>query len=158
MPAAPSGAREGIVIATGVLTLAVAFAWRQWVERRGREGDLGQADEDYFARKDRRRFAGTAILGLIGVGMIVGSLIDHRASKAAGQTFVWIWFGVVALVCISIVLALLDWLACRDYAVRHRDALLHERRVLLEEGLRRRPAVPDRRDGANGISGDEGPR
>jgi uncharacterized membrane protein (Fun14 family) len=135
MPPPTSGSREGLILATGVLILSSIFAWRQWVERVRREEELSVADREYFKRKDRRRFLGTSILALIGIGMAVGSLIDYRASKVAGQRFVAIWVGVAVLVCVSLVLAMIDWVANRDYALRHRRELAEARRALFEKSL-----------------------
>jgi hypothetical protein len=135
MPPATSGAKEGLILATGVLILSAIFAWRQWVERHRREPELSVADADYFARKDRRRFLGTAILALIGIGMVIGSLIDFRASKAAGRLFLAVWVGVSLLVCVSLVFAMIDWVANRDYALRHRRELAEARRALFAKGL-----------------------
>lgn len=150
MPAITSGAREGLVIATGVLLVSAVFAWRQWVERMNRASGLSEADRDYFRRKDRRRLLGTTILGVIGVGMFVGSLIDFRANKAAGQRFVVIWIGVALLVCISLILALIDWVATRDFAIRHRRELAEARRVLFDQELRLRSLGPHATGGPNG--------
>ncbi len=154
MPSVTSGAREGLVIASGVLLVTAIFAWRQWVERVRREEDLSEADQDHFRRKDWRRFFGTTILGLIGVGMVVGSLLDFRASKAAGQRFLAVWVGIAVLVCVSLVLAMIDWTATRDYALRHRRELAEVRRALFDEEVRLRDAARNETRGSNGASCD----
>lgn len=138
MAAVSSGIREGITIGSAVLVLAVGLAWRQRAERRGREGGLSEADQAYFAGKDRRRFLGTSLLVLIGVGMVVGCLIDARASRASRQAFVLVWSAVLGLVCVSVVLACLDWAANLRYAGRHRRELAAARLTMIEEELRLR--------------------
>src|SRR4051812_11269819 len=109
MPAAWTEAALGMGIAGALLALAAAFAWRQWVERAGRDVE-GLSDEDarYFAGKDRRRFLGAALLAMMAVGMSAGLAINPRANRRSGELFVWIWAGVMALVCVSTVLAMRD--------------------------------------------------
>lgn len=142
MPVPNSGAREGLAIAAGVLALSALLAWRQWRERQSRddEEDLSAEDALYFARRDYRRWVGTTILALIGAGMFGGSLLDPRANRIA---FLAIWLGVGGLVCVSLVLAMIDWSANRGYALRHRKLLIQERRAMIEEEIRRRLARPD---------------
>lgn len=151
MPAASTAARVGLPIAAGVLALAAVFAWRQWVERRTRQDDLSEEDRAYFARKDVRRLLGTTILVLIASGMFVGLSIDPGANRAAGQAFVWVWFGVAVLLCVSLVVALIDWTANLGYARRQRKGLIEARRAILEEEIRLRAAP------RNGQAGPRGP-
>lgn len=141
MPAAvapQSGSVEGLAIGAGVLVLSALFAWRGRVERSRRDDTLNEVDRSYFAHKDRRRAVGTALLSLIGAGMIAGSRIDYRASRAAGRWFLAVWLGVGVLLIASLVLAMADWVANRRYALRLRRALLEERRSLVADELRRR--------------------
>lgn len=121
-------------MAAGVLAVAAFFSWRQFVERSSRDDDLSGEDADYYARRDFRRLLGTSTLGLIGVGMLAGSLIAPRSHPIA---FVSVWLVVGLLVCVSLVLALIDMMANHRYAKRHLRLLLDERRSLVQEELRR---------------------
>ena len=132
-----SGSWEGLAIAAGVLALTVIFVWKQWVERRDRETNLSSDDARYYRRKDIRRFFGTSILGLIGIGMVAGSLLNPKTQKLP---FLWVWLGVGALVLLSILLAFLDWFANFLFAARHRRLLIEERLGLIEEEFRQRAA------------------
>jgi cobalamin biosynthesis protein CobD/CbiB len=136
MPTSP-GAREGLIMAAGVLVVTAVLAWRQWAERRSRDLDLSIEDERYYSRRDVRRLLGTTTLALIGFGMLVGSLIEPRKHPVA---FLSVWLVVGVLVLVSLALAMLDIFANQAYAQRHRRILIEERRTLLEEELRRHVA------------------
>ncbi len=140
MPDPRSGVKEGLVLAFVVMTLAAVFAWRQWVERSRRDENLSDEDRDYCLRRDRRRVLGTSCLLLLSAAMIAGCLIDHRASKATARVFLALWLAVALLIGVSLVLAMIDWSANRAFALRHRRALLAERRALLDDEIRRRAA------------------
>jgi len=141
MPAASSGMTEGLTITSGVLVLAIVFAWRQWVERRDRVPDLSDDDQRYFSSRDVRRSWGTGLLVLIAAGMFLGLSINPKANRAAGQQFVWVWVGVLVLLCVALVMALLDWQANLTYARRHRREILEARRALIEEEQRLRAST-----------------
>ena len=139
MAAADPGAREGIVVAVGVLVLSAVFAWRQWAERRVRDETLSEEDADYFGRRDSRRWAGTGCLALTGAGMLAGSLIEP--TKPNRWAFLGVWLAVLLLVGASLVLAMLDWGANRRYALRVRKLLAEERRAILADEVRRQIAA-----------------
>jgi hypothetical protein len=141
---------EGLVLASAILVLAGAFAWRQWVERSRRADILSGADRDYYRHRDRRRVLGTTCLVLIASAMIAGSLIDYRASRTSARIFLAIWLGVAVLIGVSLILAMADWMANRAFALRHRRALLAERRALLDDELRRRSAPSNGRGSSLG--------
>ena len=133
MSAMTSGAREGLVMAAGVLAVTAYFSWRQVAERGSRGENLSVEDAEYYARRDWRRLLGTSGLGLMGLGILVGSLIPPRAHPIA---FVCVWLGVGLLVVTSLILALFDIRANRRYADRHHRLLMEERRSLLQQELR----------------------
>jgi hypothetical protein len=148
MPAAFSGAREGLAIGLGVVALAGFFAWRQWVETRTRDNELSVDDARYFKHKDIRRSLGTSVLGLIGIGMIVGSLINPKIQK---MPFLWVWLIVGVLVLLSILLALVDWFANFAYAARHRRLLIEERLKLIENEYKNRAAAKNGHGGSSAV-------
>ena len=145
MPATFSGSKEGLAIAAGVLALTMIFAWKQWGEWRDREADLSHDDTRYYRHKNIRRALGISILGWIGIGMIVGSLLDPKTEKL---TFLWVWLGVGVLVLLSILLAFLDWFANFSFAARHRRLLIEERLKLIEEEYRQKAARSNGHSGA----------
>jgi hypothetical protein len=122
---------ETTLIALGLLALAAFFGYRQWVEIRAREQDLDAPDRDYFARKDRRRLAGSAIMAVMSTLMLVSARVDARKSPAHGRLWGWLWLLVLVLVIALLVLAFFDWRANTRYAIRHRRALLDEQRDYL---------------------------
>ncbi len=150
MPSAQTGTTVGLAIAAAVLALACFFLYRQWVEIRKRETDLTEADRVYFTRKDSRRLLGSILMMLVSVGMTAGVIVNPYRNRASGRLFGYIWLGVASLVCMLMVLAMIDWLANRDYALRHRRELINERKAILEAELRHRALARERRNGTNG--------
>jgi membrane protein implicated in regulation of membrane protease activity len=145
MPLAASGTRESLVLSAALVAIAAYFAVRQWRERRGRPTKLDAADARHFARQDWRRGLGSAVMTLIAIGLVVGTRLDPRAGRLERRLFLAVWLGVIALLSLLLVLAMLDWLAIRDYARRHRDALADERYAALVEERRKRLAAKDGR-------------
>lgn len=134
MPAGSATAREGLIMAVGVLAITSYFSWRQFVDRATRDDELTGEDMDYYSRRDSRRILGISTLGLIGIGMLAGSLIVPRVHPIA---FVSVWLIVGLLVCVSLILALLDMMANHRYAKRHLHLLSDERKTLLQEEMQR---------------------
>ena len=149
-----TGLMQGFILASLVAVLAGVFAYRQWVERSNRETDLSEADLDHFTRKDRRRLLGSAVLALIAVGMFVGLMLlsQARGNRLMARMSGYVWIGVCVLLCVSLILAMLDWVANRVYAVRHGRALAEERRAFFEEQIRQRSAARNGRAGPTELS------
>ena len=55
MPAGSATAREGLIMAVGVLAITSYFSWRQFVDRATRDDELTGEDTDYYSRRDSRR-------------------------------------------------------------------------------------------------------
>ena len=138
MKAADLGRNEGLALAVGVVAVAAYFAVRQWLDRRRRDPGLSPEDADHYARQDVRRWAGSVIMALLAVGLVVGTRIDIRAGRPQRQLFSAVWLAEVVLLLVLPALALADWLATRRYARRHREALADERARVLEDYRRRR--------------------
>jgi hypothetical protein len=130
MPLAFHGSREGLLLSLGLLALAAFFAVRQRAEKLARADDLSGEDARYFARKDKRRYSNSAVMGLIAVGIAAGTLIDPRESHVHRRVFAGIWLAVLSLVLVLVAMAIVDAFATYAYAVRHRQALADERLVL----------------------------
>jgi hypothetical protein len=155
MPIAVAGATESLILAAGVLAVAAYFAWRQWVERRRRGTQATRDDAIHFIRQDARRFLGSVLMALVAVGLCVGTRIDVRAGPSQRLLFSATWLGVIALVGLLLILAMLDWLATRAYARRHRRALLAERLAVIEQERRRLAGRRDGRGEPDAASGED---
>ncbi len=160
MPFAVAGASEAVVIAVVLVVLALIFAVRQWSARRTRDGEeLSEADAHYLARQDVRRWLGSALMMIIAAGMIAGTRIDPRVSRTNLRLFAAIWIGICVLVCLLMLLAVIDWFAIRQYALRHRRALADQRREAIEAERRRWATLHAENSsppGSNGRSSSDG--
>lgn len=146
LKAAPNtAATETLIAAAVVLTLAVLFGARQWLDRRRRDHqtDLTEDDARHLASRDWRRWGVAAILGLIGLLMIASTRIDVRRGPDAARLWGWTWLGVLALTVVLLVLALIDWRATAADARRQVRALAEEHRALLTDAIRYRDSQRD---------------
>ena len=148
MPLA-AGAREGLILGAFLIALSTYFAVRQWKERRDRDEDISDDDRRYFDGKDRRRFANSAVMALIAVGIMVLGWTDPRRPRPVKLAFAGVLVGVSLLVLVLIILAVIDWFATAAYAARHRKKLAEERLAVLEEEVKRLAIL---RGGPNGRS------
>jgi len=154
MPPAASATTASLVLTAVLLVLAAYFALRQWRDHRHRDPDLSEADADYFARQDVRRWLGSVVMVLLAAGIGFGTRINPRANPAARRLFGWVWMGVIVLLLIWLILALLDWRAITAYARRHRQALAHERFAAFEEERRKQAARGNGRGNPDGPISD----
>jgi H+/gluconate symporter-like permease len=135
-PALPS-----IILAVVVLAIAGLLAAWQWADHQKRSDEHAEAEADYFARQDVRRFLGAFLMALVAIGIIVGSRIDHRVAAGQHRLFASVWIVVLLLLVVLLILAGSDWLATIGYARRQRKAIADERRALFGSE-RSHPAVP----------------
>jgi hypothetical protein len=145
-------ATASLVLSSFVLLVAALLAWREWVDRRDRALELSPEDARHFGHQDRRRTLGILVLVALAVGLVVGSRIPHKLGNQTNPEFLGIWFGVFLLISLLLFLAMIDWLALRIFARRHRSQILRERIEILKEEARRRKAL-----GSNGNGHHEGP-
>ncbi len=122
------------------LLLIVAAWWlvrlhvEGWRELHRRARDMAPEEYDFRRRQLRRRTQTSALLGLIGLGMLIGRLlIVWRAPPTAILAY---WAGIVLLVLWLGLLAVADMVATRLYFTRLRRDYLVER-ARLEAELRR---------------------
>jgi hypothetical protein len=142
-------ATASLVLSTIILLIAALLGWREWRDRRDRAPDLSPEDARYFAYQNARRSLGIVVLVLLAVGLVVGSRVPTRVDNKTNPQFLGIWLGVFLLIFVLLALAMVDWVALRLFARRHRHELLRERIEIIQEEKRRREALRD--DGnANG--------
>ena len=141
-----------LVLSSFILLVAGLLGWREWVDRRDRAVELSPQDARHFGHQDRRRVLGLVVLVALAVGLVVGSRAPHKLGNQTNPQFLGIWFGVFLLISLLLVLAMVDWLALRVFARRHRSQILRERSEILKEEARRRKAL-----GSNGNGHHEGP-
>jgi uncharacterized membrane protein len=135
MPFADDLGATSLMTSLGVTLIAVFLGLRQWYERQAREPVLSSDDRGYFARQDLRRACGVVVLVIIAVGLSVGARVPHKMGGKVNLLFVEIWLVVFILILVLLSLALVDWIATRDYARRHRRAIARERIEMLRETL-----------------------
>jgi hypothetical protein len=106
------------------------------------QADAAAADYDYRYRQCRRRLQASSLLGLVGVALFVGQLIDFRKNPSF---FVFFWCAVALLVLWIVLLALAD-----VFATRMRNLRLSQERLIENAKLqaRIRKAKERLRDGA----------
>jgi hypothetical protein len=175
--AAPNGlASTSLMLSIAIATVAVLLGWRQWWEHRERAGSLSDADRRHFLRQDLRRTIGVLLMGILALGIYLGSRIPPRISDfpldadfrealravagawvvtwvngQANPRFVAIWLVMFVVLGILLALALFDWRATRRYARRQRQALAGERLEILRETFQQRDTQ------RNGLPHEPGP-
>lgn len=142
-------ATASLVLSSIVLLLAMVLGWREWRDRLDRGEELSPEDTRHFALQDGRRLLGILVMVLLAVGLLVGSRIPTRLGNKANPQFLGIWFGVFLLIFVLLTLAMVDWIALRKFARRHRKEILRERVEILTEEKRRREALREQGN-ANG--------
>ena len=75
-----------------------------------------------------------------------------RLGNRANPQFLAVWLGVFLLIFALLGLAMIDWLALRVFARRHRNQILRQRIEILQEENRLKKAR-----GGNGVGNSEGP-
>ncbi|HEV3120455.1 MAG TPA: hypothetical protein VGY53_01065 [Isosphaeraceae bacterium] len=141
-----------LVLSLVVIAIAAILAVWQAHERRERDPELSEDDALHYARQDVRRFAGAAVMTLLGIGVLVGTRINARiGGRPQRLLFAGVWLAVFLLIMILLVLAWRDWLATFAYARRHRRALAEERRNVFAA----LPPLPP--DPVQGLPGTNGP-
>jgi hypothetical protein len=144
MPPAPAADPFGLAslaLAALVLAAAAFLGWRQWRDVRGRSRHLAPIDDGHFARQDIRRLFGTIILTLIAVAVGLGGQVPDRVNGRANPRFVSLWAGIAGMMVVLLVLALIDWIATRMYALRQRRKLTDEGLAIVEDELKARIAL-----------------
>jgi hypothetical protein len=148
-------ATASLVLSSSVLLVTGLLGWKEWSDRRGRNPDPSPEDARHFGHQDSRRLLGIAVMVLLAVGLVVGSRISPKIENRANPQFLTIWLGVFLLILFLLSLAMIDWLALRLFARRHRNEMLRERiEILREEASRKKATSGDGNGHSNGPMGD----
>ncbi len=140
-------ATASLVLSTFVLLVAALLGWREWSDRRDRAPDLSPEDARHFAYQDTRRSLGIVVMTLLAVGLVVGSRVPTRLDNKANPQFLGIWLGVFLLIFVLLTLAMVDWVALRLFARRHRGRMHRERIEILRDEKERREASREESNG-----------
>ncbi len=133
---------SGRLLAVGVAGVSVSLVLWQAAERRRRGTDLSAEDVTHFATQDVRRWAVAVVMFLLAAGLFFGSGMNPYWPAGPNPNFVVTWLGVFVLILALMVLALLDWLATRRYAWRHRTEIVREGMRILRDEIRLRASRP----------------
>jgi UDP-N-acetylmuramyl pentapeptide phosphotransferase/UDP-N-acetylglucosamine-1-phosphate transferase len=145
-------ATASLALSSFVLLVAASLGWKEWSDRRDRNPDLSPEDARHFGHQDVRRAMGIGVMAFLAVGLYVGSRVPHKVANRSNPQFVGIWLGIFLLILFLLGLAMIDWLALRIYARRHRDQILRERVELLK-----REKKAKKMEGLDGNGHGEGP-
>jgi hypothetical protein len=137
--------RMGLSLSCGILLVTLFLGLWQRFEQRSRDPETNDDDREFFRRQDRRRYAGIAVMVALALSILVDPLLFSvlpassalREKSVSGPISMAIWLIVCVVIVVLLVLAFLDLLATRQYALRHRQALEHERSKLVLELIHR---------------------
>jgi hypothetical protein len=108
-----------ILVATSVgLVVRHVRVWK-----RLKEDDLDERELNFRRRQFRRRVQTSAMIGLLGVAIVVGQLLLKDVDKPLLKFHVYYWIGVLALLLWIILLAVADMVATSAYYSRERSDL-----------------------------------
>jgi hypothetical protein len=125
-----------------VAALLIAANLQAW--RTADHGGLGEAEREFHARRFRRRWQASALVGFVGL-LILGDLAMERFFKEDLARLLY-WCGVVVLLLWLLLLAAGDWLASRAYYHREWNRLRDERSSLRADVARLRREHRERKD------------
>ena len=120
-----------LVLSSFVVLVMGLLAWRERTDRRSRSEELTPEDAQHFRSQDRRRTFGFFVLGLLAVGIVVGSRLPYKVDQRASRLFLAVWAVVFFLLFILLTLAMVDWFALRIFARRLRTRMNQERSAIL---------------------------
>ena len=75
---------------------------------------------------------------LLAAGIYFGSRMDHLINDRPNVWFLGLWMGVFWLVIILTFTALIDWIATRQFAHRHRREIVREGLSILRDDIKTR--------------------
>jgi hypothetical protein len=126
MPIANDLNAASLILSACLCAVSLLLGLAEWYTRRGRGGELSEADLDHFWRQDRRRSVGIGILLLLALLLPLGSRLNPGPNAEENLSFFVAWILVLVLLVVLLFLAVIDWMATRAYAARHRKQILRE--------------------------------
>ena len=134
----PSKEISSFILSLGVFFVAMALLVWQRMDRLHRDLSPSVEDDTYFRRQDRRRGCVVGVMILLAAGIYSGSRMDHLVNDRPNVWFLGLWMGVFWLVIILSFTALIDWIATRQFAHRHRRKIIREGLSILREDIKTR--------------------
>jgi hypothetical protein len=112
------GYTESLWLGGLLIGLALWYGWRTY-QARGAEAVASSEDEvDYLRKRALRRGGGSALMIILGLGLIVGTRLPYRGNPGQSQFFVAWWAILCLLVLALMVLAVWDMSANLSYGKR----------------------------------------
>jgi len=121
-----------VAVVLGIASASL-IGWHVLAWKAVQGAEVDQRERDFRYRQYRRRMQTSAMLGILGVAVLVGQLLLDWLSPLFLLIY---WLGVVALVLWVVVLAVADMVATSVYYSRERSACAMEH-ARLEDELRR---------------------
>jgi hypothetical protein len=146
-------ATPSLVLSVLVLAAATFLGVREWLERRGRDEDIGPGEEAHLMVRDVRRRAGIILMVVMGALASVGYWINPAAGRDDARRVFATWVAIGLIMIVMMVLASLDWLHTVRFARRARQDLASQRAEFLASVRQR---LADRGDGRPDQSGTDG--
>ncbi|GAC1471482.1 MAG: hypothetical protein NVSMB9_17720 [Isosphaeraceae bacterium] len=131
----PSLDRSGMALSLGVACVALLLLVWQRIERQADASDRSREGFVFNREQSWRRRIVALVMFLLSGGIFFGARAPHVVSGRPNPTFVWIWLAVAFLILFLMVLALLDWLATRRYAIQRREAIVREGIQILRDKM-----------------------
>ena len=129
-----------LVLSIAVASVAMLLWFWQRLERKSRGTVVEPEDVLHFRRQDLRRTIVAAIMGILAAGIFVGSRMETRVEGGPNLLFVETWIVIFCLILVLLLLAMIDWVATRRYAIRQRAAAIQEGLEILKAESRARAA------------------
>ena len=115
---------SSFVVALILVATSVALIVRHVrVWKRLKKEELDERELNFRRRQFRRRLQTSAMIGLLGVAIVVGQLLLRDAVKPLLKFQVYYWIGVLALLLWIVLLAVADMVATSAYYSRERSDL-----------------------------------
>ena len=149
-----------LALSVGLAALAAGLIGVQLYGRRNRPGDLDAQDVRHFGRQKIRRGLVAAVMLVLSAAIYTGARLPHISGGKPNLRFVETWLGIFALVFVLMLLAGIDWVATRRYAVRHGRAILDQGLQTIRDDFHRRESEKRQASEplANGDHDDPAPR
>jgi hypothetical protein len=142
---------SGFIVALILVATSVALIVRHVrVWKRLKEEELDERELNFRRRQFRRRVQTSAMIGLLGVAIVVGQLLLKDVDKPLLKFQVYYWIGVLALLLWILLLAVADMVATSAYYSRERSDFAVQHAKLQVELRKARERAGRRHNGKPG--------